>query len=243
MDNPLFWSKYIREVYLPEIQSLREGAVERVLSAFGDDAVDRDAEAAERTTWQRLCEQEGPYRDPGDLAEEALNAGIDRYCVLQSLRQALANLFAVGLHHLVEQQQFLLLRRELLRDDEEDKHALLNIREFIARNCQSGVDVAVLEGWDGLQELRHVANAVKHAEGPAVAFLRQRRPDLFESPMLGEELPQLALGARADVYKPLFGEDIYVRESDLGRYFSAATQFWRSYAGRLEELGRDGHAP
>ena len=109
MDNPRFWSAYIREVYLAELELLREGTVDRVLSDFADETVEHDAEATKERTWERLCQLEGPYSDPGDLAEEARNAGVDRCRMLQSIRQALVNLFAVGLHHLVEQQQLLLL--------------------------------------------------------------------------------------------------------------------------------------
>lgn len=239
MRNALFWSRYIKAVYLAEITLLREGALERVLPGFAEEMIDRDAEAAEEKAWEQLCEVAGPDSDPANLAEQARDAGVDRFLMLKSLRQALMNLFAVALHHLVEQQQLFLLRREMLPLAEQDQHALLKSREFITRSRKLGVDVTTLNGWDDLDELRHVANAVKHAEGQAVALLRSRRPDLFVAPTLRQTHPEASLARFSKVYKPLFGDDLYVSASDLQRYFRRALEFWNSYAESLERLARD----
>ncbi len=238
MRNALFWSRYIKEAYLAEITLLREGTLDRVLPGFAEEMIDRDAEAAEQRAWERLCEVAGPDSDPASLAEQARDAGVDRFLMLKSLRQALMNLFAVALHHLVEQQQLFLLRREMLPLGEQDQHALLKSREFITRSRKSGVDVTTLNGWDNLEELRHVANAVKHAEGQAVALLRIRRPDLFVAPTIRQEDPEASWAGFRKVYKPLFGEDLYVSCSDLDCYFRAALEFWSSYAESLERLAR-----
>ncbi|MFI5339472.1 MAG: hypothetical protein ACHQ7N_06510 [Candidatus Methylomirabilales bacterium] len=233
--NALFWSGCIRGEYLAEIKLLREHALTRVLQAFADETIDREARAAKEQAWERLCHAAGEDSDPTDLAEQARDAGDDRLLMLRSLRQALLNLFAVALHHLVEQQQLSLLRLAMLPPREANKHDLLKkgTEEFKNRSRNSAVDVTTLSGWADLEELRVVANAVKHAEGPAAKRLRSRRPDLFVSPALRRTHPE-PWPQPSSLYKPLFGEDLYVLSSDLECYFQAALQFWSSYAESLE---------
>ena len=243
MRNALFWAQYIRRVYLPEIGLLREGAFDRLLPCLADERIGRDAEAAGQQTWERLSAIAGPDSDPDELAEHAQDAELVRFQMLTGLRQALMNLFAVALHHLLEQQQLFLLRRELLPPREEHQHALLKSREFITRSGEAGVEVTALSGWDDLEELRHVANAVKHAEGQAVELLRTLRPDIFLHPLLRGAHPDDLRTGRRRVYKPLFGEDLYVVEPDLERYFEAARRFWQSYAQSLERLEQRGSIP
>jgi len=234
MRNALFWARYIRDVFLPELSLLQRAVLTRVLPAF--DNIEAEAGSAEWEAWERLSAVAGPDSDPAALAEQARDAGIDRYLMMKSIRQATINLFTVAVHHLVEQQQLFLLRREFLPLGETDQHALLKPREFITRSNVAGVNIESLDGWPELEELRFVANAVKHAEGPAVALLRSRRPDLFENPVLRQEADFTFLTAQWEVYRPLFGEDLFVTEPDLDRYFRAAEQFWQAYAGRLEQL-------
>lgn len=234
MRNALFWARYVRQVFLPELSFLQRTVLSRVLPAF--DNIEAEAESAEEEAWERLSAVAGPDSDHAALAEQARDAGVDRYLMMKSVRQATVNLFAVAVHHLVEQQQLFLLRRELLTLDEADQHALLKTRELITRSSAAGVDIESLDGWQELEELRFVANAVKHAEGPAVDLLRSRRPDLFEHPSVRELGASLSLGARRKVYRPLFGEDLFVTDADLKRYFRVAEQFWRAYAERLDQL-------
>ncbi len=234
MRNALFWARYIRDVFIPELSLIQRAVLTRVLPAFNN--IEAEAETAEREAWERLSTVAGADSDPAAHAEQARDAGIERYLMLKSIRQATKNLFSVAVSHLVEQQQLFLLRRMFLPLDETDQHALLKHREFITRSNAAGVNIQNLEGWVELEELRLVANAVKHAEGPAVAQLRNRRPDLFKSPVFSQEADTKLLTAQGEVYRPLFGEDLFVTDADLDRYFLAAEQFWQAYAGRLEKL-------
>lgn len=103
--------------------------------------------------------------------------------------------------------------------------------KFEKRLLRGGIDVRAFSSWAGVDELRLVANAVKHADGLSAKKLYEQRPDLFTHP----ELPKNALfSARAQprVFMPLLGEDLYVSLEDLRKYRDAVVQFW-------EELGRD----
>ena len=85
-----------------------------------------------------------------------------------------------------------------------------------------GLDLKGLLSWPVINELRLVANAVKHGEGHSAADLRQLRPDLFVLPQFKDR----EIGThRLRVRKPLFGQDIYVSADDFAKYHdgSAAT--------------------
>jgi hypothetical protein len=57
-----------------------------------------------------------------------------------------------------------------------------------------GIDLASLAAWAKIDELRSVANSVKHAEGGSARQLRQVRPDLFQSPAFAEIRPKWEAG-------------------------------------------------
>ena len=60
--------------------------------------------------------------------------------------------------------------------------------------------------------------------------------DLFVAPVLrDDELGRLGrLEARRDLFTPLTGDDLFVTNEDLERYFDAADGFWREF---IEVLG------
>ncbi len=177
-----------------------------------------------------------PDSDPAHLAESAHEAGIDHFLMMNDTRQSLINLFAVAIHHLVEQQMLFLLRRELLPIGREDEHSLIKLRVFLVRLTAADIDPRSLAGWTELEELRDIANAVKHAEGPAVATLRKRRPDLWLPPSLLDDARSSSVVGIGKVYQPLSGHDIYVTPADLDRYFDGAEKFWHSLQGELQRI-------
>jgi hypothetical protein len=90
------------------------------------------------------------------------------------------------------------------------------------------LDVASFPNWARIEELRHTANAVKHAEGPSSRELRSRRPELFtrdQSMLWLKDLP---------VEQPLAGEDLWIKEKDFDSFGDAVEQFWEWLATELE---------
>ena len=95
---------------------------------------------------------------------------------------------------------------------------------------QGGRPIAPLEkldGWAKVEELRLLANTVKHAEGPSARELRRLRPDLFVPPVIkGSPLEKHALRRATEI--PLGGTDLFVTEADLEKYRDAIRQLWES---------------
>jgi hypothetical protein len=237
MHNALFWAGFIQDVFLPQILALQETVFNRLLPAF--DRIDQEAEEASRRAYEQFASRPGPDTDLADIAEAAHEAGVDRYLTLVGIRQGVLNLFAVALHHLVEQQQLVLLRKELRSRRDEDREDLLNVGEFLSRLQAAGIDPTAYEVWDTLCELRNVANVVKHAEGRSAEALRSSRPDLFQRPSIrGDDRFGDSASIRY-VYQHLSGDDLYVTPDDLERYFDAAIAFWEAIIRDLRELHRE----
>jgi hypothetical protein len=195
-------SAYIQYIVLEQLDALAEDGTSRVVSAFGRIAEEADEYAS------RMFESYAGIGEPGDFAEEATNQGAQYYSTLAALRQAMLNLLAVGIRHLHEQHR--------------DK-----VEAILKERGGTLPDLTTLPGWDRVDELRLVANAVKHADGGSATQLRAIRPDLFVNPVLrGSPLAEHALAHKIET--PLGGSDLYVGERDIAEYRDALRELWEA---------------
>jgi hypothetical protein len=212
---------------VPAAEQFLAALAERLLPQFS--SVEREAEELAEKEYERLCRLPGDENvDMGSLAERAQDVGITWYQNMMGTRQSLINLYAVGLRHLFEQQLYDFVKRaELCNREsanyEKDYKALKKI----------GVDVENVSAWSALEELRHLSNCVKHAEGPSARELKKKRPDLFVHPST-VSLP--FLNKPGPVIQPLAGEDVYVSLEVLSGYVVAIRQFWGEVANHTGGL-------
>jgi hypothetical protein len=231
--NHLHWSDIFRRVYKRQAGLIGEQLLRRVLPAFDD--LETEAEQIANDEYARLGRMPAydDSVDMGDLADVAQDAGIAHYEDFTSLRQGALNPVTAGLFHLWEQQRLQFYRREVLHPLEEDDRKLFGWKAMNARFVEYGVDVARLSSSKKINELRHVANVIKHTEGPSSDELLALRPDLFVHPLFRKE--QGGRGHPAgDVRMPLMGDDLYVTEEDLAVYTNAVQDFWEEFASALE---------
>jgi hypothetical protein len=147
------------------------------------------------------------------------------------------NLFAAALHHAFEQQIMLFHRREVLRPHEENNASLMTVSLFCARLSEYRIDVKAFKSWPKIDELRHVANVVKHAEGRSAKALHEIRPDMFDSPDAKHMEFMTKVSPR--VYQPLVGEDLYLSLEDIGAYKDAALKFWNELVSAMKSTEYD----
>jgi hypothetical protein len=229
MRNAQFWAYYIRATYLDQLSTFRDVALNHVLPSMPDIVIDK----AFTEAGEHLSSSSDSECDPGDVADRALDQAIDKYVMRMWVRQGVSNLLAVGLHHLVEQQMLHLLRRELLLPLEENQHELFEAKNFYDRSCSAGICPGEIADWKFLKELKLVANAVKHAEGSSAVRLRGLRPELFQKENILDAHYTRTVVVDSNLYQPLFGEGLFVKESDVEFYIRAAENFWREYSLRL----------
>ena len=223
LGNELYWARVIRRDFVEETRTFGQALKDRILKSF--DNVEQEAEKLKKEEWERLLqapadEDGGP--DIGGLAETAEHKGVNFYLTMTSLRQGLVNLFAVALHGLFLQHVMILHRKELLWIHEENDEKLCKVDEAWKRLRESRIDIEKFRSRRKIKELRLVANTVKHAEGDSANKLRKIRPDLFISP-------------NSSLFKPLFGEDFFVKPDDIDSYTSTIIEFWEELAIALEK--------
>ena len=180
----------------------------------------------------------------GDMsvaAEAAQEKGQAFYDTMNSIQQATLNLFAAGLFHLLEQQL-----AELSHDGAFDKAPPKDTKlEVVAKwySKHLGLQFSGLASWPKIEQLRLLANAVKHGEGSSVNELRVLRPDIFQDPAIRKLMPDFAdTMPPLQVRLPLAGEGIFVTKEVFAEFANSADRFVTEIAQYFLE-NRDEHYP
>ena len=218
--SPLDWyQQYLLSEFESQLKAIVDALVERLLPNFEE--ISEEAQKAAEDAWNEHMSRPPAteFDDPADYAEQAENVGISRYILLSGIRQGMINLFAVALHHAFEQQIARFhTQQDLLHPCFVDcKGEVPPIEWFWREQLCKRIDVKSFKSWQKVNELRHVANTVKHAEGPSARKLRRIRPDIFEFPE-----PPIA--------QPLLGEDIEVSIEDISDYRDHLLMFWEEFS-------------
>ncbi len=205
-----------------------------VLPPFAD--LDKRADQVANDYYNRIGSQPagewGADVDMADVAEAAHDHSLGWYQMMISVRQAMLNLLASGLSHLAEQQL-----ADSCRDASFDvKPPRDTNREVVVKWYRDHfqLDLKSLPSWEVFDELRLVANAVKHGEGSATSQLRAFRPELFRNPDFAEIDKELAEAGipptMGRVLAPLSGEDLFVSEKLLKMYVEGVESFFSEIA-------------
>tara|TARA_R110001592_G_scaffold360104_1_gene667945 strand:+ start:779 stop:1567 length:789 start_codon:yes stop_codon:yes gene_type:complete len=228
----VIWEFWL-DSYQPEIEDLREALFEQLFASLPDASQKAD---------ELLNSFEGKVF-PDEYGDYATESAAELYDRLTSVRQAVLNMATVMLWHLLEQQVLSLYRLQLVylpklnefqASTGSNKHQ--NPRYFCDVKDQLihvGIDVETLPSYKKLDELRLVANSVKHGKGNAAEQLFEQRADLFAHPDSsvkgGTVSPQ-----PEDIERPAAGNGIYVTIEDLAGYFDVAVSFWNEFGKMIE---------
>ena len=229
-----FWISAIRTEFVPQINALVDVLQERLLPNIKIEDIEARSEEFSEEKWQEYMTMPGTGdEDPADFADRALDAGISHYSLMLGIRQGLLNLFAVALYHAFEQQVMWFHRKNVLNMDEENNEKLFKMSEFQNRMETLGIDLQNFPSWPKMNdELRLVANTVKHAEGGSSHQLRQKRPGMFRHPLLSSSA-LFSSPAALPVFQPLIGDGLYVSFDDIEDYRDHLVRFWQELADSL----------
>lgn len=143
---------------------------------------------------------------------------------MTALRQTTLNLFAAGLFHLIEQQLAELCRDGTFYALPPSDTKLSVVADWCRKHFS--LDLGSLASWPSIEQLRLIANSVKHGEGNSAAQLRTLRSELFHHPALSKLYPdQKYLYAPQPLRLPLAGEGLYVTEEVFAELSAAAMSF------------------
>jgi hypothetical protein len=232
--DPQFWSREFKRIFSKQISALCDSVVNRVLPAF--DHIDEEAEKVAEQEYERLGSLPADeYWDTSYDAETAENAATAYYMLMSGVRQSLINIATTGLYHLFEQQLLFFHRQQVLHLSEKNNKKLINLKELRIRLADGGIDIETLPSWPKIDELRLVANTVKHGEGESAKQLRAIRQDLFVHPSLRDH--SFFANSSGYTYMPLSGEDLFVEISDFQEYRNAILSFWDEFSAIILAKG------
>ncbi len=237
--NARFWSHQFRRDFVPATERVVEVFLGRLIPTFS--SIEEEAEKKSEKIYEELCSRPGDENsDLAELAEDAQDIGIDYYMSMKGLEQGILNTCAVFLYHMFEQQLMLFHRGELLQLHEEKNSKLFTHDEIKARLKSHKINIEAFTTWPKLEELRLLANSIKHGEGKSSQDLCRIAPELFESPVI-KDLKGLGLGrgkarTSATIYTPLLGDDIYVTQDHIRSYESALKEFWNELGLALQSI-------
>jgi hypothetical protein len=204
-------SVLLYEVY-PQLEALGVDGVARLLGAFSN--IEAEAEKVTNDAFEAYGRLAGEG-DMSDFVDSATDQGIAYYQSLAQLKQGVTNLLGAGLYHLFEQH-------------------LARIKAIASHDGQALPDIATLKAWPKVNELRLLANTIKHAEGPSAVQLRAIHPDYFVDPVIrGSTLEKWQLRRGDPVTNPLGGTDLFVSPKDLSEYYDAIRALWEELVPHL----------
>lgn len=229
----------VRSSPAPYVKAYGECVLRDVLPAFSD--LVKKADKVAHAEFQRLGSLPADENSNGDMsaaAEAAEEKGQVFYDTMVALRQSTLNLFAAGLFHLVEQQLADLCVDGAFEVLPPTDTKLSVVAEWYNRHFN--LNLASLEVWPKIVELRLIANAVKHAEGGAAQRLRDLCPELFQHPSLRELFPDFPFMHTAPSLRlPLAGDDFYVTDERFSDYSEAANRLFELIAEYFEAHADD----
>lgn len=227
-----FWADYFRTVFTPQVDAFANALSRRVLPSF--DNLDEEGRRIEEEEYQRLCALSGYGAEPdlASLAERARDVAITYYVTMHEIVQGIVNLFAVGLWHLFEQQLAHFARHALPYTWDPPNPPFGDVQGALR---EMTLDVTRLLSYPRVEELRWLANCVKHGDGTSCTQLRARRPELFAPSGTTDLLPSPPF-ADLPVIAPLGGEDLYLTTEGFKGYTDAVKAFWSELASELERL-------
>lgn len=235
MHNAVYWHGYFQRVFQPHLERTLQVLEKRLIPTF--DGIEAEATAVQEKTFEDLMSipVDPDMTDGSMLAEAAFEAGYDHYSGMEAVRQSLINAFAPLLFHTWEQQLIAFHRKEVLSPHEENDNRLLQVKVLQKRLNGEGLDITRMSTWASLEELKLVANTVKHADGESANRLRAVRPVLFEMDRAANTANPIWHVYPRRVYRPMSGEDLYLTLDDLHVYGRAAIAFWDEFADALAQ--------
>ncbi len=207
-------SEHLAPIFLNEVENFRGAVRDRLLPAFN--SLEQEAEKASAVELERLSAKASPDADEALITERAYFHGVDLYLTGQAMRRAALNLMTAGLYHLFEQQ----CQRVAAIEGFKKVEAKALPKKLLSKY---GIDVSgdeVSGNLALLDELRLVANTVKHGSGDSCDELKTKNKSLFEEEYL-KPLPK-------DIpLRPLTGDGLLLTLPDFESYAASVSNFWR----------------
>jgi hypothetical protein len=209
--------------------------IDRISPVF--DNINQEAEEVAKDTYNNMMMNVG-YEDcdPGDFADDAWQSGLDYYENISLMRYNTKLMWISTMYQFWEQQVRRFLHKEMTRSgykaydkkqkEIEYKNFCINIGKIKEFFLEFNVDIETLSCWDKVNELRVLANVIKHGPGGSAEDLLKIRPDIFDSSHVSTNLLDLYQTTLNDVV-------INISDQDFKMYANALIDFWGELPDRM----------
>lgn len=215
-----------------QLEDLMDTLEKHLLPAF--QTAEEEAHKIAKQELERMKtspENEDEVKWPEALAE---GAGMAYYDARIQLKQGLINLFAAATYHLFEQEIWLFCFHAYSTP----RKSSVQEAEFRSLLSTLGIELDMMAGWAEIQELKLIANVVKHGSGKSADRLKKLNPKLFINPDLSDlsdaDLKEITYPN--DVFQPLFGLGLYIPIENLRLYVQAVGRFWKDLMKVVRKL-------
>ncbi|MCU5026589.1 hypothetical protein OB988_29715 [Bacillus cereus] len=210
---------------------------ERISPVF--DNIEQEAEEIANNAYNNMMRNVGAgYEDydPGDFADDAWQFGLDYYENVSLMRYNTKLMWISTMYQFWEQQVRRFLYKEMTssgykafnknQQELEYKDFCVNIGKIKEFFFGFNVDIETLTCWDKVNELRLLANVIKHGPGVSAEDLLKIRPDIFDSSHVSTNL--------LDLYQTTLNHVVInISDQDYKTYANALIDFWGELPDRM----------
>lgn len=191
---------------------------------------------------QSHYEELGQYFDPdrhdeADFADSAFEKGLEYYEAVSLVKYNNQLMWISTMYQFWEQQVRKFLYDEITHSGItlfNEKGQEIDFKNYCTRGIKAikeefadfGQDLEKMKRWSDINELRLLANVIKHGDGGSATELEELRPDFFISQITENNLLK--------VHRTVLNEQVLnVSDSDFIKYKEALQSFWEQLPERL----------
>lgn len=228
MRAQLYLDNRIRKTLKEPYETFAKTYVERVIPIFS--SLEEESQAIADEKYEDLERYFNPESDdPADYVEMAWEAGLEHYESMSLMQYNMRLMWISTLYQFWEQQVRKFVFEEVTRTHKfiDKKGNDVDFAGFCTRGIDDikeefnefGQDLEKLISWSKIEELRLLANVIKHGGGWSATKLKELRPDYFDAGVISTDL--------LDLYKTTLGERVLnIDDSEYEIYCDAIIQFW-----------------
>jgi hypothetical protein len=202
--------------------------IHKILPVFSN--IDEEARKVAKEHFKSLGRNFNPdYHDEGDFAEQAWEKGLDYYDGMSLMQYNTRLMWVSTLYQFWEQQVRKYLFEEINRT-----HEIGSFKDFCAKGIpqikkvflEFEQDLESLSSWEDINELRLLANVIKHGDGGSASQLQKLRPDFFKNEISDTNLLELYKNTLTNIV-------LNVKDEDYTRYCESLIEFWDELPERM----------
>ncbi|MED4551905.1 hypothetical protein P9305_04170 [Lysinibacillus capsici] len=232
----LYLYKQLRERFQRPYDYYADVYFNKVAVVFSN--LEEEADKIARSHYEELGQYFNPeIHDESNFVDSAFEKGLEYYEAVSLVRYNSKLMWFSTMYQFWEQQVRKFLYDEIKKSGItlcNEKGKEIEFKDF----CTNGIrdikswfkhfdyDIEKIENWSDINELRLLANVIKHGDGGAATTLEKLRPDFFKSEISDYNLMKS--------HRTVLNEQVLnINDSELIKYKEALQSFWGELPERL----------